>query len=96
MIATELLVSTTGPCLPKRSEATELYGRAQVRYLRFKADDGEGYGNLAVAFTMLKKKEEAYTVLGQGVSHAWSNWKLWQNYLSGPSGVFKRPQRFPM
>ena len=54
---------------------------AFVRYLRFKADDGEGYGNLAVAFTMLKKKHEAYTVLGQGVSHAWNNWKLWQNYL---------------
>lgn len=33
-----------------------------VRYTRLKSDDGEGYGNLSVAFTMLKMKNEAYTV----------------------------------
>merc|ERR1712070_551182 len=29
----------------------------------------------------LKCKEEAYVVLTEGVRHAWTNWKVWHNYV---------------
>ena len=52
-----------------------------VRAVQAVPDDGEGYANLAVALVRLKCKDEAYVVLTEGVKHAWTNWKVWQNYI---------------
>ena len=55
--------------------------KAFTRYVQDNPDDGEGYGNLACALVRMKLKKEAYVVLSEGVKHAWTNWKIWQNYI---------------
>lgn len=68
-------------CTALQTQQWQKARKAFTHYVQAKPDDGEGYANLSVALVRLKCKEEAYVVLTEGVRHAWTNWKVWHNYV---------------